>query len=57
MGFMFTRVQIQLLDKKLYTKLRESGRRATIPVQSTVDRNPTVSPVTNDFDQCQSEAE
>ncbi|WZZ69205.1 hypothetical protein YC2023_080575 [Brassica napus] len=36
---------------------KESGRRATIPVQSTVNRNPTVSPVTNDSDQCQSEVE
>ncbi|WZZ67664.1 hypothetical protein YC2023_079034 [Brassica napus] len=35
----------------------KSCRRATILVQSTVNRNPTVSPVTNDSDQFQSEAE
>ena len=37
----FTTVQIHLFQKKkLYTKLKETGRRATIPVQSTVNRNP-----------------
>ena len=56
MGLMCLLRPKYIFFKKLYTKPRESGRRATIPVQSNVNRNPIVSPVTNDSDQCQLEA-
>ena len=44
-----------IFSKKLYTKPRESDRRTIILVQLTVNRNPTVSPMMNDCDQCQLE--
>ena len=56
MGFMCLLRPKYIFSTKYYTKPRESGRRATIHVQSTVNRNPTVSPMTNDSDQCLLEA-
>ncbi|WZY93270.1 hypothetical protein YC2023_065599 [Brassica napus] len=42
MGFMCLLRLKYIFSKKLYTKPRKSGRCATIPIQSTVNKNSTV---------------